>query len=204
MHWKTLCVLSALAPSAWAAQAMPYLQSFADNLNTMEAGFSQVVEDANGRILDNQSGSVKMHKPGKFNWHYQEPYEQKIVADGERLWFYDIELEQVTVRPLDQALGTAPIALLTSDTPLDEQFAITDLGLQGQQYMLQLEPRVNDTDYSHALIGLSKAGHIEVMQLKDPLGQITTITFYDVILNRAIPGSTFRFEVPEGVDVTGG
>jgi len=188
---------------AYAGQATDYLDKFVLNLKTMEGEFLQTLEDANGKQLQVQSGTLSLKKPGKFNWHYQTPFEQKIVSDGEKLWFYDIGLEQVTVKSLEDALGTAPIALLTTEQKLEEQFVLTDLGQIGEQYMVQLESKVKDTDYGHALLAFGKNGNIEVMQLKDPLGQVTTIMFDKLKMNELDNEKAFYFDIPDGVDVIG-
>lgn len=192
--------------SAFAADdGLALLNGYVKKLNTLEASFVQTLEDANGQVLQRQDGVFAMQKPGKFNWHYQGPegYEQYIVADGKKLWFHDVDLEEVTVKPLDEALGTAPIALLTSDEPLDRQFDITDLGQIGDHHMLQLESKVKDTDYGFALLAFNADKQLEIMQLRDPLGQVTSIEFSDAKLNGDIPTDRFVFTVPEGVHVTG-
>lgn len=206
--FKRLAVLvlaSLFSLSASAGEGMDILNSFVKQLTTLEASFVQTLEDANGKQLQKQSGVVVMQKPGRFKWHYQAPegYEQFIVADGEKLWFHDVDLEEVTVKPLKEALGAAPIALLTSDTPLRDQFKITELGQIGEHQMLQLESKVQDTDYGQALLAFDDQGVLAIMQLKDPLGQVTSIEFSDTKMNHAIDAKEFIFEVPDGVYVTG-
>lgn len=191
--------------SAFAGEGLGMLDAYVKNLRTLQADFVQTLQDANGQQLQRQAGVFAMQKPGKFNWHYQEPegYEQFIVADGEKLWFHDVDLEEVTVKPLNEALGAAPIALLTSEEPLEEQFKITDLEQIGDHHMLQLETKVKDTDYGYALLAFNKDKQLEIMQLKDPLGQVTSIEFSNAKLNADIPAERFVFTVPEGVHVTG-
>ena len=109
----------------------------------------------------------------------------------------------MTVKPLDEALGSAPIALLTSNRPLREQFKITELGKIGKHHMLQLESKVQDTDYGQALLAFDNDGVLAIMQLKDPLGQVTSIEFNDTKMNQTIAAQEFVFEVPDGVYVTG-
>lgn len=200
-----LIIASFFSLSAYAGEGLDVLNKFVKQLKTLDAAFVQTLVDSNGKQLQSQSGVVLMQKPGRFKWHYQEPegYEQFIVADGNKLWFYDVDLEEVTVKPLDEALGSAPIALLTSDTPLTDQFKITELGKIGEHEMLQLESKVQDTDYGQALLAFDDKGVLAIMQLKDPLGQVTSIEFSDTKLNTAIAPAEFVFEVPDGVHVTG-
>ena len=191
--------------SAFAGEGMDTLNNFVKQLKTLDASFVQTLVDSNGKQLQRQSGVVLMQKPGRFKLHYQahEGYEQFVVADGEKLWFHDVDLEEVTVKPLDEALGSAPIALLTSNRPLTEQFKITELGKIGKHHMLQLESRVQDTDYGQALLAFDNDGVLAIMQLKDPLGQVTSIEFNDTKMNQTIAAQEFVFEVPDGVYVTG-
>ena len=198
-------IASVFSLSVFAGEGMDTLNRFVKQLKTLDAAFVQTLADSNGKQLQRQSGVVLMQKPGRFKWHYQEPegYEQFIVADGEKLWFHDVDLEEVTVKPLNEALGSAPIALLTSDTPLTQQFEITELGKIGEHQMLQLESKVKDTDYGQALLAFDSDGVLAVMQLKDPLGQVTSIEFNDTKMNQAIAAQEFVFEVPDGVYVTG-
>lgn len=204
-QFAVLVITSVFSLSAFAGEGMDTLNQFVKNLKTLEASFVQTLEDANGKQLQKQSGIVLMQKPGRFKWHYQAPegYEQFIVADGEKLWFYDVDLEEATVKPLTEALGAAPIALLTSDTPLSDQFKITELGQIGEHQMLQLESKVQDTDYGQALLAFDDKGILQIMQLKDPLGQVTSIEFSGTKMNQAIAAKEFNFEVPDGVYVTG-
>jgi|GEM_PF-5345625 len=201
----TTYLLVGVSATAYAGEGMDTLNKFVKQLKTLDASFVQTLVDSNGKQLQRQSGVVVLQKPGRFKWHYQAPegYEQFIVADGEKLWFYDVDLEEVTVKSLDEALGSAPIALLTSDTPLTDQFKITELGKIGEHEMLQLESKVQDTDYGQALLAFDDKGVLAIMQLKDPLGQVTNIEFSDTRMNSEIAPSEFVFEVPDGVYVTG-
>ena len=184
---------------------MDTLNNFVKNLQTLEANFVQTLQDANGKQLQRQTGVVAMQKPGLFNWHYQMPKydEMELVADGNKLWVHTVDLEEVVVKPLDEALGAAPISLLMSNEPLHDQFKITELGQVGKHQVLQLETKVKDTEFGFVLLAFNKKGVLETMQLKDPLGQVTSIEFSDTQLNKKIPAKRFVFEVPDGVHVTG-
>ncbi|MGM0562881.1 MAG: outer membrane lipoprotein chaperone LolA [Pseudomonadota bacterium] len=189
--------------SALAGGSLDRLDAFLEETRTLSADFTQTLEDADGKQLEKQSGTVMLERPGHFVWHYKQPYEQVLVGDGDNLWHYDVDLEQVSVRPLDEALGTAPIALLTSETPLEEQFVLTELGKIEEHYMVQLEARVKDTDYGFALLAFLENGELDVMQLRDPMGQVTTIDLDEMEVNPELPGDAFEFTPPEGVDVVG-
>lgn len=205
MHYVVIGLLLSISVCAQAGKPMEMLQAFTKNVQSLEANFVQTLEDANGQILQRQTGTVAMQKPGKFNWHYQTPegFEQYIVADGKQLWFYDVDLEEASVKPMDDALGTAPIALLTSNKPITDSFKVIELGLINDQYMLQLESNVKDTDYGFALLAFNKKGQLSIMQLRDPMNQVTTIEFKKTRLNPSMKPSRFTLKIPKNVNVTG-
>ncbi len=193
--------LSVLMP-AQAGEGLEKLRTFTRDLQTMTADFKQTLFDDKMRQIEVSNGRFALLKPGRFRWDYKVPYEQQIIADGEKLWLYDPELDQVTVQPLKNALGTAPIALLTSDTDLEKQFKIIELGEIDGREMLQLEIKIKDTDYGFMLLALGQDG-LEVMELKDRLGQVVRIEFLNTAMNSKIASEHFDFTVPEGVDVVG-
>jgi outer membrane lipoprotein carrier protein len=196
----TVCLLASL--TATAGEGLERLRSFSAGLKSMQADFTQTVFDDQMRQLEVSRGQVAIQKPGKFRWDYKAPYVQHIIADGEKVWLYDPELEQVTVKPLSDALGSAPIALLSGDGDLDKQFKFTELGnIEGREFV-QLEVKVKDTDYGLMLLALGKDG-MDVMELKDKLGQVTRIEFSNVKMNKRIDGKLFKFDIPKGVDVLG-
>ncbi len=185
-----------------AGEGLERLRRFSNSLKSMQADFTQTVFDDQMRQLEVSRGKVAVEKPGKFRWDYEAPFVQHIVADGEKVWLYDPELEQVTVKSLADALGAAPIALLSGDGALDEQFNFIELGnIDGNEFV-QLEVKVKDTDYGLMLLALSENG-MDVMELKDKLGQVTRIEFSNIRLNKPVDSNRFIFRVPKGVDVIG-
>jgi outer membrane lipoprotein carrier protein len=201
-HYHSLCYLLLLAamPPAHAGQGLDRLQEYTNGLQTLKAGFTQTQFDERMRQLEVVRGEFALKKPGKFRWEYQQPYNQLIVSDGESLWIYDSELEQVVLKSLDQALGATPISLLTGVQPLQEQFNIIELGnIDGREF-LQLEPRVKDTDYEFILLALGDKG-LEAMELKDRLGQVTRIELLQPKPNVPVEDALFKFKPPQGVDI---
>jgi outer membrane lipoprotein carrier protein len=202
---RNLCLLLYVlsltaAPSAQAGKGLDFLQSYTSGLKTLQASFTQTQFDDKMRQLEVASGEFSLQKPGKFRWEYKQPYTQQIIADGKSLWIYDPELEQVVLKALDQALGATPIALLTGERPLQEQFNIVELGnIDGREF-LQLEPKVKDTDYGLMLLALSEKG-LEAMELKDRLGQVTRIELLRPKLNAPVDAALFTFKPPKGVDI---
>jgi len=120
----TLVFLCALAVPSLAANGPDRLRAFLEQVRTLRAEFQQSIYDEDARLLDEARGMVYIARPGRFRWDYAEPYLQEIVGDGEKVWIYDSELEQVTVRPLGDALGDTPVMLLSSDEPVENRFEV--------------------------------------------------------------------------------
>ncbi|MEX1080425.1 MAG: outer membrane lipoprotein chaperone LolA [Halofilum sp. (in: g-proteobacteria)] len=198
----SLLVALLIAGPAWAGEAMDRLNDFTDNLRSFSAEFDQTRYDEEQEPIRESSGMAYLQRPGKFRWTYEEPFEQVIVADGERLWIYDADLEQVTVREAEQALATAPIMLLSGEAPLDEQFDMRDLGEREGLHWVELQPQVTDSDFDQIFLGLDDDG-LRVMELRDRFDQATQIRFSDVRMNPELDPERFTFEPPEGVDVIG-
>ncbi len=185
---------------ATAGPATERLEEFTTGLQSFTAGFVQTVYDEDQRPIQESHGQAWLQRPGLFRWEYETPYEQTIVADGERLWIHDEDLDQVTVKKADRALGTAPIMLLSDSEPLAEQFEITDRGEREGLYWVELRPRVDDTDFRRIFLGLDDEA-LKVMELRDRFDQATQIRFHHVRLNPEIEPTRFEFTPPEGADV---
>ena len=201
-HCIALALTVGLITSSANAGALQRLQSFIANLETFQAGFIQTLYDADSELLQESKGAVILKRPGKFRWDYREPYVQSIIADGEKLWIYDVDLEQVTVKVLDQALGNAPIMLLSNKRPLDADFELRDLGEREGLEWVELQPKVRDTDFEKIYMGLSETA-LEVMELRDQFGQATQIRFNNFEMNIPAADQLFEFQPPAGVDIVG-
>lgn len=195
-------LLGLLAVPAAAGEALERLEDFTTGLESFTAGFVQTRYDEDQEPIRESKGLAWLKRPGLFRWEYREPYQQMIVADGERLWIYDVDLEQVTVRKTGRALGTAPIMLLSDAEPLSEQYDLKDLGKREGLYWVRLRPKVDDTDFEEIYLGFDDRS-LKVMELRDRFDQATQIQFNNAELNPDISGDRFRFEPPGGVDVIG-
>jgi outer membrane lipoprotein carrier protein len=206
----SLCLLVLLAlngPPGVAASdtGTQRLERFKETTRSLSARFLQTVLDENQVVVQRSAGALSLLKPGRFRWDYYQPYDQQIISDGEHLWIYDVDLEQVTVNPLSEALGAAPAMLLSSDRPVEEQFVVEELGRLpggGDLLWVELQPRGKDIDYSRVYLGLDDRT-LRQMELRDNFGQRTRIVFEDVQINPEIPVERFEFEPPPGVDVIG-
>lgn len=195
-------LLLLVAGFAHAGEATERLEDFTNGLESFTAGFVQTLYDEDQQPVEESHGQAWLQKPGLFRWEYETPYEQTIVADGERMWIHDEDLEQVTVRKIERTLGTAPIMLLSGSEPLSEQFEITDRGRREGLYWVELRPKVEDTDFRRIFLGLDDES-LKVMELRDRFDQATQIRFHHVRVNPGIDPERFEFTPPEGVDVIG-
>ena len=179
------------------------LMAFTKGLKGLDARFEQRVFDPNGRPSETSSGSVKLFAPRQFRWEYLKPAPQLIVADGDHIWIYDPELEQVTVRNQSMEEQGSPLAVLIDPTELDRQYKVSDGGKVGGLDWLVLVPRKEeDAPFQKAKLGFGAAGLVR-MELNDGLGQRTVIGFGPWQRNPAFGAGTFRFTPPKGVDVVG-
>jgi outer membrane lipoprotein carrier protein len=161
-----------------------------------------VLSDRNGQSLEESSGTLAISRPDRFRWDYREPYQQVIVADGARIWIYDSDLEQVTVRKLDETLSATPAMLLSGRSNLADNFNVTQATREGALEWIRMEPRRDDTDFKWLRLGFEGAV-LKYMQLADKLGQTTSLEFSRVERNPPLDPSRFTFTVPPGADVIG-
>lgn len=192
------CAWVAAAPAA--EPAAPELRRFLDAVQAYAADFTQVVYDARGTVIEESSGTVLMQRPGRFRWNYTQPFVRTIVADGERLWLYEADLEQVTVRRLQAGLGDTPAALLTGREDVLARFAVTRTFAADGLAWTVLAPREADTDFAELRLGF-RAGLLAELRLADRLGQQTQIRFAAARANPPVPAGAFTFTVPAGADV---
>jgi outer membrane lipoprotein carrier protein len=191
-----LCLLSGAANAA----GTDALKVFLSQSQTLKARFAQTVLDKHMKPLQQAQGVMQFSRPGKFRWDYQKPYEQVIVGDGSKLWIYDKDLNQVTVRKLDRALGASPAALLAGSNDLERDFTLSNSGVKDGLDWLDAVPKSRDTVFERVRMGFGKSG-LEAMELRDQFGQVTIITFADVERNPRIAADAFRFTPPPGADV---
>jgi outer membrane lipoprotein carrier protein len=177
------------------------MDHFFEEVQTYSARFQQVVLDEGFNPIEESSGQVTIKRPGRFRWDYEPPNETRIISNGEKVWVYDVELEQVSVRSYRQALGNTPAALLAGGADVSEEFEVTDLGeVNGPLHWVRMVPRSEDVGFEDIRIGFED-GRLRVMELVDGLGQTTRITMTDGTENEAIPDERFEFTAPDGVDV---
>ena len=196
-----LCAL--LSCTGVFASAREQMTSFTKGLKGLDARFDQRVYDPNGRPSDSSSGSVKLSAPRQFRWEYQKPSPQLIVADGNHIWVYDPELEQVTVRNQSFEEQGSPLSVLIDPTELDRQYRVSEGGTSdGLTWLVLLPKKGEDAPFQKAKLGFGPGGLVR-MELNDALGQRTVIGFSPWRRNPSFPASTFKFTPPKGTDVVG-
>jgi outer membrane lipoprotein carrier protein len=192
----------AVAAAAGAADGggIDELTAFVEGARNGRATFRQTVTARNARGEQVSTGSFAFARPGKFRWSYEKPYEQLVVGDGEKVWVYDRDLNQVIVRPLDAALGATPAALLAGDNALERNFTLVDGGGADGLAWVEATPRSSDSTFSRVRIGF-RDRLPRAMELVDAFGQTTRLTFDRFERNLSLPAELFRFSPPPGADV---
>jgi outer membrane lipoprotein carrier protein len=151
-------------------------------------------------VSNASTGTFQFARPGKFIWTYQKPYEQLLQADGDKLYIYDKELNQVTTRKLGDALGSSPAAILFGSNDLEKNFTLKDAGSRDGLEWLQAVPKAKDTTFDSIGIGM-RDGMPAAMELRDSFGQVSLLSFTRFEKNPPLPANAFRFVLPKGADV---
>ena len=195
-------IASLVTPALAASEVEDRVNRSLSSLDNLKAEFKQTVLDDNKQVVQQSSGEVSISRPGKFAWIYRQPYEQRIVADGRELWVYDVDLDQVTVKPVADALGTAPIMVLMTDERVEQQFDVAEIGQRKYLYWVELTPKQADMEFTTVYLGMED-DIIKAMELRDAFGQSTQIVFENLRTGMVFDPQTFRFVPPPGVDVFG-
>lgn len=192
---------ASLLPALASAAGLDQLKAFLDSTRNIRGNFTQTVVGKSGRKPQQSAGTFAISRPGKFRWSYDKPYQQLLVSDGDRLWSYDPDLRQATVRKLGQALGSSPAALLAGDS-LDKSFILKDAGgIEGFEFV-EARPRAQDASFERLRIGL-KDNLPRVMEVQDNFGQTTTLYLNQLDTHAVLSAEQFRFTPPKGADVVG-
>lgn len=187
---------------AAAGPARARLDAFATGLHSLTGRFTQTLTDVNGQDGKTSSGTLALQAPRQFRWDTLQPYQQTIVADGSRVWLYDPELEQVTVRVQSTEEAHSPLTVLTDVKHLDQNFHTVERGERDGLLWLRLTSTGKDPQFDYADLGFDAHG-LARMSFRDQLGAVTDIRFSDWQRNVAIAPSAFTFVPPKGTDVIG-
>ena len=193
----------ALLPLAAHTGGLDKLHRFLATTASARADFQQTVLDAKGALVQRALGTMEFQRPGRFRWTYVKPYDQLIVGDGQKLWIYDRDLKQVTVRNLDQALGSTPAALLAGSNDLYASFSLKEGGEKDGLEWVEAVPKAQDTPFQRVRMGFDAAGLLAAMELRDSFGQTTLLRFSNLQRNSPLDPGRFKFAPPPGTDVIG-
>jgi outer membrane lipoprotein carrier protein len=187
------------------ADGVSALKDFYRTTNAMRASFHQEVKDGQGVIVQVVEGTMQLDRPNKFRWDYNKPYEQQIISDGKEVFLLDTELEQVTVRTLNQARGMSPAALLAGGDGVEKNFVLKNAKRPEREAgidWVQAKPKVEDGGFERIYIGF-KGNELRYMEMVDSFNHLTYITFKKIERNPVLATETFLFKIPKGVDVVG-
>ena len=184
------------------AAAIDRFKTFLSGTKSARGEFEQKVHDRSGRVTQESKGSFVFQRPGLFRWVYAKPVDQVIVGDGQRVWIYDRDLNQVTVRKLSNALGSTPAALLAGSADIEKAFELSDAGAKDGLEWLEARPREREAGFERVRMGFD-AENLRAMELLDHFGQTTRLQFSNLRRNPKVDKSEFRFEPPKGADVLG-
>jgi outer membrane lipoprotein carrier protein len=205
-RFKSLAALTAglLLAGAAHASALEQFKSFVSTTKAAKGEFVQrQVKSTTGetpKVSTPASGTFVFARPGKFIWTYSKPYEQVLQADGDKLYIFDKDLNQVTVKKLGDALGSSPAAILFGSNDLEKNFTLSEAGAKDGVELLKAVPKAKDTSFEQIIIGL-RDGLPVLMELKDSFGQTSVLTFKSIEKNPALNATSFKFVMPKGADV---
>jgi outer membrane lipoprotein carrier protein len=196
----TVAALAAVLAAPAFAAGIDELQAFVAGTRSAKATFAQTTTDKAGRVVQKSTGTFAFARPGRFRWTYDKPLDQLIVGDGERVYVYDRDLNQVIERKMTKALGSTPAALLAGDDALEKDFTLVDGGSADGLAWVNATPKSTDSGFTAVRMGFRD--HLpRTMILTDAFGQTTRLTFADIERNPALDASLFKFTPPQGADV---
>ncbi|MEI6706934.1 MAG: outer membrane lipoprotein chaperone LolA [Methylococcales bacterium] len=181
-------------------QPVTQLKNFLSTSKSFSADFKQVLINELGNPVQTSYGVFYLQRPGKFRWNYAKPFQQEIVSTNGKVWFYDVDLEQVTIKKLDDSVGSTPALLLSGQVSLEDNFTMEEQGTDGDMQWIKLLPKKQEGSFKYVTIGLEK-GKLAGMELMDNFGQLTRIYFSKILLNPPLKSTLFDFTPPKGVDV---
>ncbi|MEQ1667587.1 MAG: outer membrane lipoprotein chaperone LolA [Sulfuriferula sp.] len=200
MNRILLSLILAILPVTSFATGISELKTFIAQTKTAQAHFNQVVLDKNGNAKQQTQGTMAFSRPGKFRWSYDKPYEQIIVGDVNKIYLYDVDLAQVTIKKLDQALGSSPAALLAGNNEIEKFYTLSEAGTHDGLTWLTATPKDKDSSFNQIQMGFSQNNLVE-MRIRDNFGLTTQLKLSQLVRNPKLPASTFSFTPPTGVDV---
>ena len=199
---RLLFLIIAFAMQDAKASGLERMREYFKNIQTVQADFHQVVTDKQGHRTQEVTGTMRLQKPNKFRWDYNKPFVQEIVGDGEKIWIYDPELSQVTVRSLSKATSSSPAALLAGGKEMERHFTIKEASRKGDLEWVLAIPKVSESGFERVFLGF-KGDELIEMELHDSFGNRTAIEFTNLERNPKLARDLFKFTPPRDADVVG-
>lgn len=200
--FAALCVSAPSYCDSPLAAGHDQFKTFVETTQSARANFSQSVVSKSGRKALVSQGSLAFSRPGKFRWTYEKPYYQLLVGDGEKLWIYDKDLNQVSVKKLGQAIGSSPASLLAGNAAMERHFRIVDAGSSDGMELVEATPIASDGSFESVRLGF-RNNQLQYMEVRDNFGQVTTLHFDRFERNPVLAPGLFRFSPPPGADIVG-
>lgn len=178
------------------------LSALLTKLNAIKADFTQIITDKNAKQIQQSVGQMYMQRPGKFRWDVKKPSKQLVVTNGKKIWIYDPDLEQVTIRALTKEVGESPAMLLTNpSTTIEKDYQVQSIKASAKDLQwFSLIPKNQNSMFAKIKLGFNK-NEIREMELQDHIGHTTSIAFYNINMNPSLPENIFSFKPPAHVDV---
>lgn len=195
-------VLVMLNPLLANASGVEHFKSYFKNISSMRADFHQTVTDKQGNMLQTSDGKMQLQRPGLFRWDYDAPNKQQIVGDGQKIWLYDIDLNQVTVRDMAKAVGGTPAALLAGNNDVEKYFKLKDTSRKGDLEWVLATSKDKEGEFDRVFFGFN-GDELAEMELHDNFGNRTNIVFSHFERNPKLTSASFLFKPPQGADVVG-
>ena len=200
LKWGLIGAACLLALGAARADAVDTLRAFSRDTNSGKAEFTQTVTSPDGAKKKTSSGQFEFARPDRFRFAYTKPFEQLIVSDGKKVWLHDPDLNQVSVRPVSQALGATPVALLSGGS-IEKEFELSAQPAADGLEWVQAKPRQTEGNTVQSLRVGFRGKTLAAMEIVDTFGQRSMLQFKDVASNVKIADERFQFVVPKGADV---
>jgi len=189
-----------LSMSSFSQDAQQRLLAHLETYQQLSGQFTQIISSEQNTKIQSSTGEFWISKPSQFRWHYTTPYIQKIISNGKKVWIYDEDLEQVTIKAASQAIDSSPLAIILGTQSLGKLFDVQELADAEELQWLQLTPKDEESGFELMKLGF-KQGTLSRMLLQDNFGQTTRLLFTDVVVNPVIADDFFEFKVPQGADV---
>jgi outer membrane lipoprotein carrier protein len=185
---------------SFAKSGADSLQSHLQSYKQVSGQFTQIISSEKGNHTQSSTGEFWIKKPSQFRWHYSTPYIQKIISNGRKLWVYDEDLEQVTIKGVSQSIDSSPLAIILGSASLDKLFDFVQLEDNNDLQWLKLTPKTDSSGFEYINVGF-KSGLLSRMVLQDNFGQTTRLLFTNVTVHTPLDSDLFEFKVPNGADV---